>query len=282
LKLEKRWAGDRLAVAFEYSRSCWRIGWIRRRAAVGETRSCRPQESSRGHRLRTAVEHCPRCLRQQRADQILEHLGAATAVVLRSIAPDRVEDPRQLAGQSDHRDSFSSPKFDLVRPELQGYGRRLPTGPFQCPCCLDQYPAQRRRSGLRNRETLLPIGARVFAWHQSQVRLDLMRRCESTNIVDHPTCCRRAESEEVTNDGSASCISRRPSRSTIPSPATFVHAPAALQKVLKIVAAFLDACRAKVRIPSNPSLLPPILIISETGGTRKLHNWHVRSGGLRI
>jgi len=51
---------DRLAVAIEYSRSCWRIGCVRRRAAVGSTRSWGPRHSKRGHRLWTAVDPCPR------------------------------------------------------------------------------------------------------------------------------------------------------------------------------------------------------------------------------
>jgi hypothetical protein len=109
------------------------------------------------------------------------------------------------------RSALSSSLLDSLGPELEWNGLGFPTAGAQRPRRLDEHPAKGARSCLRDRQPLLTFGARALAWHQAQVRLDLVRAFEARHVVDRcdePKCRERSD----TGDG---C---RQLRSLVPEP----------------------------------------------------------------
>ena len=95
--------------------------------------------------------------------------------------PHAVTEPNETDDLMCRRDPLPPEARNVVAFEMRlrssrdtRYGRWLSAPRSQCPRRLDEHPAERRRPGFRDRQTLLPLRAGALARHQSQVRLDLV------------------------------------------------------------------------------------------------------------
>src|SRR5712692_6519297 len=97
-------------------------------------------------------------------------------LVRRTVAPEGIEDARQLAREGDRGDAGAALAGDFRCPQLQRPRCGVLTTELQRPGCLSEHPSYRRRACLGDAQALLALGARALARDEAEVRLDLVRR----------------------------------------------------------------------------------------------------------
>src|SRR3954468_13993493 len=107
-----------------------------------------------------------------------------TRLVDGRVAPEGVEDAGQLPGEGYRGDATAASHSDGSCPRLQGPSGSTSAADLYGPCCLAEHPADGRRPGFRDAQSLLSLRARALPGRQPEIGLDLVRGLEPRDVVD--------------------------------------------------------------------------------------------------